>query len=169
MNRNEEKTWRTSESDNSILNIQSDCQGTPQRISSIAMPPTNHFFPSTTLILILTLLQYLQFASSQSTSPSAAATSTLPAGSTPTAYPFYNFTYPTFPDHYQSGIQVSYKDTIDVAWVANGEQHAPQLQIQCWTRNDSSSFICMYYLCPPTLPVHYHPASSPPFFKRAIS
>ena len=115
--------------------------------------PVIQLFPSTTLvILILTLPQYLHPAYSQSIPSGSAATSALPASSTPTAYPFYNFTYPTFPDHYQSGIEVSYKDTIDVSWVANGEQHSPVLQVQCWTRNDSSSFICKYFIHPDHLP-----------------
>lgn len=96
------------------------------------------FFPSTALIL--TLLQSLHLASSQSSTASS-----LPASSAPTVLPYYNFTYPTFPDHYGSGIQVSYKDTIDVSWVANGVQHSPELQIRCWERNDSNSFICMQH------------------------
>ena len=126
--------------------IEHDNQGPPQQIST--MPITNHFLSSTTLtLIILTLLQYLQPASSQTTSLPAAATSTIPTSSNPSANPFYNFTYPTFPDHYQSGIQVSYKDTIDVSWVANGQQHSPVMQIQCWTRNDSNSFICLYFIC----------------------
>lgn len=62
-----------------------------------------------------------------------------------TGLPLYNFTYPSFPDRYGSGIQVSYKDTIDVSWVANGVQNAPVLQIVCWERNDSNSFICVYF------------------------
>ena len=130
-----------------ISAIKHDSQGPSQQIST--MPITNHFLPvSTFTLVILTLLQYLHPASSQTTSLSAAATSTLPASSSSSANPFYNFTYPTFPDHYQSGIQVSYKDTIDVSWVANGQQHSPVLQIQCWTRNDSSSFICVYFIDP---------------------
>ena len=99
-------------------------------------------FPSSVIILILTLLGYLHNASAQTTTASAAQ----PTSSSTTDLPFYNFTYPTFPDHYGSGIQASYKDTIDVSWVANGEQHDPVLQIVCWNRNDSSSFICKYFI-----------------------
>ncbi|KAF6230146.1 hypothetical protein HO133_004485 [Letharia lupina] len=97
----------------------------------------HHSFSSTTLIL--TLLQYLHPASSQTNLPSSpTTTSSLPTTSTPVDSPYYNFTYPTFPDDYDSGIQVSYKDTIDVSWIANGVQNTPVLQIQCWTRNDSN-------------------------------
>lgn len=107
------------------------------------MPFPHHFLPSTTLIL--TLLQCLHPVSSQTTT------------STPTVLPSYNFTYPIFPDQYHSGIQVSYKDTIDVSWIANGEQHTPVLQIQCWSRNDSSSFI--YSQNPPS---HTHNLTKSP-------
>ena len=97
------------------------------------------FSPSASLFLIL--LRCLHRVSSQSTTESS-----LPASATPSVVPYYNFTYPTFPDHYGSGIQVSYKDTINVGWVANGLQHSPKLQIVCWTRNDSSSFICVCFI-----------------------
>ena len=114
------------------------------------MPISPHLLSTT---LLLTLLQYLHLASSQtaaqsSPSPSSAATSSLPTASTANDLPSYSFTYPVFPDHYNTGIQVSYKDTIDVAWVANGDQHEPVLQIQCWDRNDSSSFICACFIHP---------------------
>ena len=118
------------------------------------MPIPHHFFPSSILIFIL-LLHCLHLASSQTTTESA-----LPASSTSTVLPLYNFTYPTFPDHYGSGIQASYKDTIDVSWVANGLQHAPVLQIVCWHRNDSSSFICVYIIYSIALPLYYRPSSS---------
>ena len=103
------------------------------------------FFPSTALIL--TLLQSLHLASSQN--------------STASSLPYYNFTYPTFPDHYGSGIQVSYKDTIDVSWVANGVQHSPELQIRCWERNDSNSFICMQHSIYPFFALCPSPSPSP--------
>ena len=112
------------------------------------MPVIHQFFPSASLIL--TLLQFLRptfsqlYPLSNSSSAPTTTTSSLSPSSTPTVFPAYNFTYPDFPDQYNTGIQVSYKDTIDVAWVANGAQHTPVLQIQCWTRNDSSSFICEY-------------------------
>lgn len=114
------------------------------------MPVIHQFFPSASLIL--TLLQFLRptfsqlYPLSNSSSAPTTTTSSLSPSSTPTVFPAYNFTYPDFPDQYNTGIQVSYKDTIDVAWVANGAQHTPVLQIQCWTRNDSSSFI--YYEVP---------------------
>ena len=101
-----------------------------------------HLIPSSTLIFILTLLRCLHFASSQTTTSSGLPSS---PSSSSTALPFYNFTYPTFPDHYGSGISASYKDTIDVSWVANGVQDDPVLQIVCWERNDSSSYICVYF------------------------
>lgn len=111
------------------------------------------FLPSATLIL--TFLKCLHPASSQTApqfnpSPSPAATSSLPTASSPTDTSSYNFTYPIFPDHDNSGISVSYKDTIDVSWISNGVEHVPVLQIQCWNRNDSSSFICASYIYPTT-------------------
>ena len=99
--------------------------------------------PSSTLVFILTLLRCLHFASSQTTTSSGLPSA---SSSSSTALPFYNFTYPTFPDHYDSGISASYKDTIDVSWVANGVQDDPVLQIVCWERNDSSSYICVYFI-----------------------
>ena len=103
----------------------------------------HRFLPSTSFNFIL--FQYLLPASSQSDSPATASVTTpFPASSSSTVSANYNFTYPTFPDHYGSGIQASYKDTIDVSWTANGAQHSPELEIQCWNRNDSSSFICAY-------------------------
>lgn len=94
------------------------------------MPNSRHSFATTTTIIILILLQCLHPTLSQSGSP-------LPA---------YNLTYPSNPDHSDDGIQVSYKDTIDVSWIANGSQNNPVLQIQCWARNDSSSYIYFQHL-----------------------
>ena len=111
--------------------------------------------PSSTLIFILTLLRCLHFASSQTTTSSGLPSS---SSSSSTALPFYNFTYPTFPDQYGSGISASYKDTIDVSWVANGVQDDPVLQIVCWERNDSSSYICVYFS--PSTPHSPPPSSS---------
>ena len=112
---------------------------------------------SSTLIFILTLFRCLHFASSQTTTSSGLPSA---SSSSSTALPFYNFTYPTFPDHYGSGISASYKDTIDVSWVANGVQDDPVLQIVCWERNDSSSYICVYFI--PSTPL------SPPLSSSII-
>ncbi|CAF9917908.1 hypothetical protein IMSHALPRED_003780 [Imshaugia aleurites] len=122
-------------------------------------------FPSTTLIF--TLFQYLQLVTSQSNPSSTEAS--LPAASTATVVPSYNFTCPAFPDHDDSGIQVSYKDTIDVSWVENGVQHSLLLQIQCWTRNDTSGFI--YSQTPPsfTHDLITSPGASSPFFDLALA
>ena len=100
------------------------------------MPIHYHsFFPS--ILLIFALLPRLRLAASQT-----ATVSSLPASPTSSVLPDYSFTYPKFLDRYGTGIQVSYKDTIDVSWVANGAQPDPVLQIVCWDRNDSSSFVC---------------------------
>ena len=112
-------------------------------------------FPSSTLVFILTLLRCFHFASSQTATSSGLPSS---SSSSSTALPFYNFTYPTFPDHYGSAISASYKDTIDVSWVANGVQDDPVLQIVCWERNDSSSYICVYFI--PSTPLSLQLSSS---------
>ena len=100
------------------------------------MPIHHHSFPSILLILAA-LLPCLRLAASQST-----LVSSLPASPTSSVLPDYSFTYPIFLDRYGTGIQVSYKDTIDVSWVANGAQPDPVLQLVCWDRNDSSGFVC---------------------------
>jgi len=74
----------------------------------------------------------------------SSAASYIPAG-----VPLYSFTYPEFINGYDNGIKVSDKDTIAVSGASNGAQYIPTLQIQCWTRNTSSSFTCPH---PPIFP-----------------
>ena len=58
----------------------------------------------------------------------------------PASYQEYNVTYPKHA--FAQTIQVSYHDVIDVSWTFVAPDHAPILQIVCWTRNKSSNQDC---------------------------
>lgn len=78
----------------------------------------------------------LEFASPQSsTSPN-----TLSTGSKSTPVQEYSFTYPGYVAG--SAIRLSYKDTIEASWIAVPPEHSPNLVIQCWDRNTTTSSTC---------------------------
>jgi len=65
-----------------------------------------------------------------------------PVNSTPVQE--YSFTYPGYVAG--SYIQVSYKDTIKASWISVPPEHPPNLLIQCWDRNTTTSSTCTYRL-----------------------
>lgn len=79
----------------------------------------------------------LEFASSQSSASSNTSGTSSKSGSVQE----YSFTYPGYVAG--SYLQVSYKDTISASWISVPPEHSPNILIQCWDRNTTTSSTCM--------------------------
>lgn len=80
----------------------------------------------------------LEFASPQSSTSSNASSTSSNSGSGKE----YSFTYPGYVAG--SYLQVSYKDTITASWISVPPDHPPNLLIQCWDRNTTTTSTCTY-------------------------